>query len=69
LNVAYVLQLFSSVFFQLLQVFQTHVLNVSFVFRRMLQLLYLDVLKVNRVLYLSLLPFLLPLLGISSCLP
>ena len=36
-----------------LQVFQKHVSNVSFVFRRTLQLLHLDVSKLDRVLYLS----------------
>jgi hypothetical protein len=37
------------VFFQVfLQAFQTYVLNVSSVFRRMLQVLYLDVSKVDR---------------------
>jgi hypothetical protein len=35
------------------QVFQKHVSSVSSVFRRMLQLLYLDVSKANRVLHLS----------------
>jgi len=44
-------QVFSCVF--LIQVFQKHVSSVSTVFRRMLQLLYLDVSKVDRVLYLS----------------
>jgi len=34
-----------------LQVFQTHVSNVSFIFRNMLQLLPLDVLKLDRVLH------------------
>jgi hypothetical protein len=53
----------SSVFQVFLQIFQTHVLNVSFVFRRMLQVLYLDVLKLDRVLHLS--PrLLLPRLGV-----
>jgi hypothetical protein len=42
-------QVFSGVLFQ---VFQKHVLSVSFVFRRMLQLLYLDVSKVDQVLHL-----------------
>jgi hypothetical protein len=35
------------------QVFQKHVLIVSTAFTRMLQLLYLDVSKVDRVLHLS----------------
>jgi hypothetical protein len=34
------------------QVFQTHVLNVSFVFRRMLQMFHLNVAKVDRVLHM-----------------
>ena len=42
-----------------LQVFQKHVSNVSFVFRRTLQLLHLDVSKLDRVLHISLLSFLL----------
>jgi hypothetical protein len=47
------------------QVFQTHALNVSSVFRRMLQVLYLDVSKVDRVLHFP--PrFLLPRLGVFS---
>jgi len=41
-----------------------HVLNVSSVFRRMLQVLYLDVSKVDRVLHVP--RFLLPRLGVSS---
>ena len=47
-----------------LQMFQMHVLNVSSVFRRMLQVLYLDVSKVDRVLHVP--RFLLPRLGVSS---
>jgi hypothetical protein len=48
------LQLFQ-VFFQVfLQVFQTHILSVSSVFIHILQVLYLDVSKVDRVLYLLL---------------
>ena len=35
-----------------MQVFQTHVLSVSSIFRRMLQVLYLDVSKVDRVLHM-----------------
>ena len=42
----------SSVFRVFLRVFRTHVSNVSFVFRRMLQLLHLDVSKLQRVLHL-----------------
>jgi hypothetical protein len=54
------LQLFQ-VFFQVfLQVFQTHILSVSSVFIHILQVLYLDVSKVDRVLYLP------PRLGVSS---
>jgi hypothetical protein len=58
-------------FFQVfLQVFQTYVLNVSSVFKRMLQVLYLDVSKVDWVLHLPprfQLPRLqLPRLGVSS---
>ena len=45
--------------------FQTHVLNVSSVFKRMLQVLYLDVSKLDRVLHLPH-RFLLPRLGVSS---
>jgi hypothetical protein len=41
------------VFHVFFQVFQTHVLNVSSVFIRILQVLYLDVSKVDRVLHLS----------------
>ena len=45
LDVAYVLQWFQ-VFFQVfLQVFQMHVSSVSSVFRRMLQVLHLDISK------------------------
>jgi hypothetical protein len=43
-------QVFSGVFFQ---VFQKHILSVSTAFRHMLQLLYLDVSKVDWVLHLS----------------
>jgi hypothetical protein len=42
----------SSIFQVFLQVFQTHVSNVLFVFRRILQLLHLDVSKLDRVLHL-----------------
>jgi hypothetical protein len=52
LDVAYVLQSFSSVFQVFLQVFQTYVSNVSFVFRLTLHLLHLDVSKLDRVLHL-----------------
>ena len=48
-RVAYVLQCFSSVFQVFLRVFQMHVSNVSSAFKRMFQMLYLDVLKVHRV--------------------
>ena len=55
------------VFHVFFQVFQMHVSNVSSAFIRMLQVLYLDVLKVNRVLHLSS-RLLLLCLGISSSL-
>jgi hypothetical protein len=45
LNVAYVLQWFSSVFYVFLQVFHMHVSTVLSDFRHMLQILHLDVLK------------------------
>jgi len=48
-DIDYVLQWFSSVF---LQVFQKHVSSVSSTFRHMLQVLHLDVLKINQVLHL-----------------
>jgi hypothetical protein len=48
-----------------LQVFQMHVSSVSSFFRRMLQVLHLNVSKVDQVLYLP--PrFQLPRLGVSS---
>jgi hypothetical protein len=47
------LQWFSSVFRCFFQVFEKHVSSVSSAFVRMLQLLYLDVSKVDRVLHLS----------------
>jgi hypothetical protein len=47
-------QVFSYVFFQM---FQKHVSSVSSAFRRMLQLLYLDVSKADWVLHLSSSPF------------
>jgi hypothetical protein len=47
--VTMVFKCFSGVF----KVFQKHVSSVSTVFRYMLQLLYLDVSKIDRVLYLS----------------
>jgi hypothetical protein len=60
LDVAYVLQWFSSVL-----VFQMHVSSVSSAFRRMLQVLHLNISKVDWVLHLP--PgFLLPHLGVSS---
>jgi hypothetical protein len=43
----------SNVFEVFLQVFQTYVSNVSFVFRYMLHLLQLDVSKLDRVLHLT----------------
>ena len=45
--------------------FHTHVSSVSSIFRRMLQLLLLDVLKVDQVLHLAL-RFRLPRLSVSS---
>jgi hypothetical protein len=53
LDVAYVLQCFLSVFQVLLQVFQKHISSVLSVFRRMLQMLHIDVLKVDQVLYME----------------
>jgi hypothetical protein len=53
LDVAYVYNGFKC-FSGVLQVFQTHVSKISFVFRHMLQLLYLDVSKLDRVSHLSL---------------
>jgi hypothetical protein len=44
---------FSSVFQVVLQVFQKHVSSVSFVFGRMLQMLHLDVSKVDLVLHMG----------------
>jgi hypothetical protein len=35
-----------------LQVFQTYILSVSFIFKRMFQMLHLDVSKVDRVLHM-----------------
>jgi hypothetical protein len=52
LDVAYVcnrFQVLSGVF----QVFQTHILSVSFISFCMLQVLHLDVLKVDRMLYMG----------------
>jgi hypothetical protein len=43
---------FFKCFHVFLQVFQTHVSNISFVFRRTLHLLHLDVSKLDRVLHL-----------------
>jgi hypothetical protein len=66
LDVAYILQLFQVFFFKVfLQVFLVHVSSVSSVFRRMLQVLYLDVSKIDQVLHLP--PrLLLPRLSVSS---
>ena len=44
--------MFTMIFHVFLQVFPKHVSSVSFVFRRMLQVLYLDVSKVDRVLHM-----------------
>ena len=53
LDVAYVLQCFFKCFTGALQVFQKNVSSVSYVLRLMLQILYLDVLKVDRVLHIG----------------
>jgi hypothetical protein len=45
--------IFSSVFWVLLQVFQKHISSVSSVFRRILQILHLDVSKVDQVLHMG----------------
>jgi hypothetical protein len=50
--VSSVFQVFLQVFRVFLQVFHIHVLNVSFVFRRILYLLHLDVSKLDRALLL-----------------
>jgi hypothetical protein len=64
LDVAYVFAMVSSVFQVFLQVFQIHVSSVSSAFRHMLQLLHLNILKVDRVIYFS--PcLLLPRIGAS----
>jgi hypothetical protein len=47
------LQWFSNVFQAFSQVFQTLVLSVSFVFFCILQLLYMNVSKVNRILHVA----------------
>jgi hypothetical protein len=63
LDIAYVCNSFTC-FQVFLQVFQMHVLSISSVFIRMLQMLHLDILKVDQVLHLS--PrLLLPRLGVS----
>jgi hypothetical protein len=54
LHVAYILQLLFKRFQLFLQVFQMYDASVSTVFERMLQLFHLDILKVDRVLHLSL---------------
>jgi len=46
-NVAYVLQCFLSVFHVFLQVFQTHISSVPSVLFYMLQVLHLDILKID----------------------
>jgi hypothetical protein len=65
LDVAYVFAMVSSVSQVFLQVSQMHVSSVSFAFIGMLQVLHLNVSKVDRVLHL-LSCLLLPRLGISS---
>jgi hypothetical protein len=47
------LQLFSNVFQTFIHVFQTLLSSISFVFFRMLQLLHLDVSKIDRVLHMG----------------
>jgi len=42
----------SALISSVLQVFQTHILNILFVFRRMLEVLHLDVSQVDRVLHM-----------------
>jgi hypothetical protein len=58
------LQWFQVFFYVFLRVFQTYVLSVSSVFIHMLQLLYREVLKLDRVLHLPA-HLLLPRLGVS----
>ena len=53
LNVVYVFTMVSSVFLVFLQVFQTHISSVSSAFVRMLQVLHLNVSKIDRVLYMG----------------
>jgi hypothetical protein len=53
LNVACGCHGFQVCFKSFFQVFQKHVSSVLTIFRRMLQLLYLDVSKIDRVLHLS----------------
>ena len=65
LDVAYVFAMVSIVFHMFLQVFQMHVSSILSGFKRMLQVLHVNVLKVDRVLHLP--PrLLLPRLGVSS---
>ena len=54
------------IFYNDFHVFQMHVSNVSSTFRRMLQVLHLNVSKLDRVLHLPL-RFVLPRLGVLSC--
>ena len=51
LDIAYVYNGFKC-FYVFLQVFQTHVLSVSSIFRYMLQMFHLNVSKVERVLHM-----------------
>jgi hypothetical protein len=44
--------MFTMVFMCVLKVFQKHVSSASFVFKRRLQVLYLDVSKVDRMLHI-----------------
>jgi hypothetical protein len=65
LDVAYIFAMVLSAFLVFLQVFQKHVSSVSSAFRRMLQVLCLNVSKVDQVLHLP--PrLLLSRLGVSS---
>jgi hypothetical protein len=52
MDVTYVCNGFHAFFRCFLQVFQKHVLSVSFVFKRMLYIFYLDVSKIDQVLHM-----------------
>jgi hypothetical protein len=65
LDVVYVFAMVSSVFQLFLQAYHMYVSSVSFALKRMLQVLHLNILKVDQVLHLP--PrLLLPRLGVSS---